>query len=88
MKDKLQTWCLIIGVGMCGPVFLVLPITWLFAGEIPGKRFPFLRAIDNPVVFYVATIAFIIVAMKMTQVSLVAARFFYRQSKRQGKNLQ
>jgi hypothetical protein len=84
MKNRSQAWCLIIGVGMFGPVFLGLAITCLFVGEIPGKKGPLIRVVDSPAIFYFATIAFIAVAAKMTQVSWHSARFFYNQGKRRG----
>ena len=82
MKDKLQTWCLIIGVSMWGPVLLGVAVTWLFMGEIPGRRGPLVRAIDSPIVFYVAVIAFIGAGMKWTQISWVLGRLFYTKSRR------
>lgn len=84
MKDKLQTWCLIVGMGMWGPVLLGLAVTSLIVGEIPGKTGPLVRAVDNPAIFYVAAIAFVLIAAKATQVSWYSARFFYDQAKRRG----
>lgn len=84
MKDKLQTWCIIIGVGLSGPIFLGLAITCLFIGEIPGRRGPLVRAVDNPVIFYAAAIAFVIIAAKFTQLTCYSAHFFYSQAKRRG----
>ena len=86
MKDKLQTWCLLIGVSMSGPVLLGLAVTCLFVGEIPGKRGPLVRAIDSPVIFYVAVIAFIVAAMKWTQISWVLGRLFFTRSRRRTDN--
>jgi hypothetical protein len=84
MKSKLQVWCLIIGVGLWGPIILGLAITCLFVGEIPGRRGPLVRAVDNPAIFYAAAIAFIIIAAKFTQVTCNSAHFFYSQAKRRG----
>jgi hypothetical protein len=83
MTDKLQAWCLIVGVGLSGPIFLGLAITCLFVGEIPGRRGPLVRAVDNPAI-YAAAIAFIIIAAKFTQVTCYSAHFFHSQAKRRG----
>lgn len=83
MKDKLQTWSLIIGLSMLGPAFLGLAITCLFVGEIPGKRGPLVRADDSPIIFYIAAFAFIAATVKGTHYSWVVGRFLYARYKQQ-----
>lgn len=70
------------------PVILGLAVTCLFAGEIPGKRGALVRAVDSPAAFYVAAVAFVLIAMKMAQVSLVGAWWLYQRSKRLSENLE
>lgn|GEM_PF-2827714 len=81
MKARLQTWCLIIGMVMLGPIMFGFAITCLIVGEIPGRWGPLVKAVDHPIFFYIAVIAFIVVTAKFAQVTLIAARFFYRQAK-------
>lgn len=86
MKDKLQTWCLIIGVGMFGPALLGLPVRWLFEGEITRRHSTLVRATDSPVIFYVTVIVAIYAGMKATQISWILGRLFYKNSRRRTDN--
>lgn len=67
MKDKLQMWSLIVGMGMIGPVALGASINKLFTGEIRINRRVFVSAIDNPVLFHVFAIALIIGSLVATR---------------------
>lgn len=83
MKSKLQTWSLIVGMGMLGPAMLGLSITMLFVGEIPGRHGVLVRAEDSPAVFYIAVAILIALTMKLTQLTLIAARWLYRRARQQ-----
>lgn len=88
MKSKLQTWSLIMGMGLLGPAMLGLTITMLFVGEIPGRRGVLVRVEDSPAIFYIAVAILIAVAAKLTQLTFILARLFYTRSKRQSEKLE
>ncbi|PYB77003.1 hypothetical protein [Rhizobium wuzhouense] len=85
MKSKLQTWSLIVGMVMLGPAMLGLSITMLIIGEIPGRHGVLVRAEDSPAVFYIAVAILIALTMKLTQLTLIAARLLYRSARQQSE---
>ncbi|MFK0382821.1 hypothetical protein [Agrobacterium sp. NPDC090273] len=81
MKDKLQMWSLIVGMGMIGPVALGASINKLITGEIRINRRVFVSAIDNPVLFHVFVIALIFGSLVVTRYMLPGAWLLYKRWK-------
>jgi hypothetical protein len=85
MKSKLQTWCLIVRMGLLGPAMLGFAIAMLFVGEIRGRHGLSVRAEDSPAIFYIAVAILIALTMKLTQLTFIVARLFYRRSWQQSE---
>lgn len=81
MKEKLQTWALLVGLGLAGPAFLGCFIAFTVRGELPGKHGRSLLTADAPYLFYPVMLALILVGLKGTQLSFILVRAYFRGRK-------